>query len=281
MPEAFAHKAGSSRAGLGPKLSAYSRELALSAVAAVRVQNMNSQQSPSLFRLVHGIRAAVQAFFKADVALQRQTDGVHIVLKDRPPPAPKPGKPATREELVARRDKEELQLMLEQLAQLLDELPETRDTLRHLVFVEKALAKKGLRALHKLPLDVLQRALEQLEGLVTNWTPAGLASLRSRMAVSIIDREHMDPEAEADAFRTAAVIDTMPVVPQAAQAAECSDDEALAAAYAALGDVAPGAVAMQGELSSPSARAIEREVMRPLSRAGTAPDAIKLRELQH
>lgn len=228
-----------------------------------------------------GIRGAVQAFFKADLALQRQTDGVHIVLKDRPAPAPKPGKAPTREEVTALRDKEELRLMLEQLAGLLDELPETRDTLRHLVFVEKALAKKGLRALHKLPLDVLQRALEQLEGLVTNWTPAGLASLRSRMAVSIIDREHMDPEAEADAYRTAAVMDTMPIAPEVGQSVECSDDEALAAAYAALGDVAPGAVAMQGELTSPSARAMEREVMRPLTRAGTPADAIKLRELQH
>lgn len=242
---------------------------------------MNTTQSPSLFRLVHGIRAAVQAFFKADVALQRQPDGVHIVLKERPAAPARSGKAATREERVARRDKEEHRLMLAQLAELLDELPETRQTLRHLVFVEQALTKKGLRALRKLPTDVMAHALEQLEGLVTNWSPAGLASLRSRMAVAIIDREHMDPEAEADAYRTAAVLDPLPSVIEIAPHAASSDDDALAAAYAALGDMAPGVVEMQGELDSPSARAIEREVTRPLARAGTAPDSISLRELQH
>jgi hypothetical protein len=239
---------------------------------------MTSPHPYSIFRLVQGLRAAVSAFFRADLALQRAHDGVRIVLKERPS---KPAKAPTREELVGLRGKEELGLMLEQLAELLDEVPETRDTLRHLVFVEKALADKGLRALHKLPPDVLRRGLEQLEGLVTNWSPAGLASLRSKMAVSIIDREHQDLETEANAYRTAAVIDPMPSVPADAQAQDCSDDDALAAAYAALGNAAPGAVEMQGELNSPSARAIEREVMRPLSRAGTLADAIQLRELQH
>ena len=242
------------------------------------VQTMTSPHKLSIFHVVHGLRAAVSAFFKADVALQRADNGVHIVLKERPS---KPAKAPTREELVARRDKEELGLMLAQLAELLDEVPETRDTLRHLVFVERALIKKGLRALHKLPSDVLQHGLEQLEGLVTNWSPAGLASLRSKMAVSIIDREHMDPEAEADTYRTASLLDTMPLVAAQAEEQDSSDDDALAAAYAALGDAAPVAVEMQGELNSPSARAIEREVTRPLARAGTPADAIQLRELHH
>jgi hypothetical protein len=79
--------------------------------------------------------------------------------------------------------------MLGQLAVVLDEVPETRETLRHLVFLEHALKKKGLKALKKMPLDVLRRALEQFEGLVTNWSPEGLANLRSKMAVTVIDRE--------------------------------------------------------------------------------------------
>ena len=239
------------------------------------------------------MRTGLAAFFKHDLALQRADDGVHIVLRERQAKAGKPTKPPTREAAAAQREQQELVLMRSQLAALLAELPETRETLRHLVFVEQALNKRGLRALHKLPLDVLQRALDQLEGLVTNWSPAGLASLRSKMAVSIIDREHMDPDAEADAYRTAAVLDTMPVgLSLAVEVSDRSDDEALAAAYAALGSLAPPVVETQGELGSPSARAVSREMsrevarevsrdaVRPQARSGGLSEDIRLRELQ-
>ncbi|MDP1900660.1 MAG: hypothetical protein Q8K96_09435 [Rubrivivax sp.] len=202
------------------------------------------------------LRQAVAAFFRHDIALRRADDGVHIVLEER---ADRPGKtkPASRAELNARKERQELDVMRLQLAELLGELPETRQTMRHLVFVEQALAKKGLKALRKLPLEVLERALEQLEGLVTNWSPVGLASLRSRMAVSIIDREHMDPDAEVDAYRTAAVFDNTQD-PELAEVQPSSDDEALAAAYAAMGQGAAASeeVEVQAELGSPSARAL-------------------------
>ena len=173
--------------------------------------------------------------------------------------------------------------MRKQLAELLDELPETRQALRHLVFVEHAIGKHGLKALHKLPVDVLERALSQFEGLVTNWSPVGLASLRSKMAVAIIDRDHQNPANDDEVYRTAAVMDTLPVMPAAVEP-ESNDDEALAAAYAALGNLAPGVapvVEMQGELNSPSARVLERAATRPTEQATAAPDSIKLRELQH
>ncbi len=231
----------------------------------------------ALLRFFSPLRHAALAFFKHDVAVRRDPAGVHIVLEDRPSVPGKP-KPPSRAEEAKRREREELALMLQQLRELLDELPETRAAMRHMVFVEQALAKKGLRALHKLPLDVLQRALEQFEGLVTNWSPVGLASLRSKMAVAIIDREHMDPEAEADAYRTAAVLDTAPepVPPPAVQEDERSDDEALAAAYAALGSMAPEGVQTQAELGSQSARAVAP----PLPRHSDSVGEIKLRELQ-
>ena len=180
-------------------------------------------------------------------------------------------------ELAQPKDSAELALMLEQLRALLAEMPQARQTLRHLVFVEQALARKGLRALHKLPLEVLQRALEQLEGLVTNWSPVGLASLRSKMAVAIIDREHMDPDAEADAYRTVAVLDAEPLEASLPEVEVRTDDDALAAAYAALGSLAPetAAVELQGELGSPSARAVAP----PPARVGDAAE-IRLRELQ-
>ena len=237
-------------------------------------------------RLVHPLRSALAAFFKHDLALRRAEDGVRIVLEERPRPGMAPA--PTRAALVVAKEAQDLALMRQQLATLLDELPETRATLRHLVFVEQALKKKGLRALRKLPLEVLQRALDQLEGLVTNWSPVGLASLRSKMAVAIIEREQMAPgadadmETEADAAgdRGSSVLDPLPVepVPEPAVATR-SDAEALAAAYAAIGDFAPSQFEMQGDLSSPSARALAREALRPLARDADPVD-IELRELQ-
>lgn len=233
---------------------------------------------PSPSRLLQRLGKGVSAFFTHDVGLKRSADGLHVVLQQQPA---KTTPTQTREQEAAQRAKQELVLMREQLAELLDELPETRDTLRHLVFVEQAIVKSGLRALRKLPVKVLERALSQLEGLVTNWTPVGLAALRSKMAVAIIDREHRNVYDEDENHRTAAVMDTMPdsQVPQARDSSD--DDDALAAAYAALGDLAPAAVEMQGELNSPSARALEREAVRPQVRSGSAPENIQLRELEH
>jgi hypothetical protein len=229
-----------------------------------------------LFKVIGLLRHATAAFFRHDVALRRGEDGVHIVLQQRSPAGDRKHKPS-RAELAQQKDSAELALMLEQLRALLAEMPQARQTLRHLVFVEQALARKGLRALHKLPLEVLQRALEQLEGLVTNWSPVGLASLRSKMAVAIIDREHMDPDAEADAYRTVAVLDAEPLEESLPEVGVRTDDDALAAAYAALGSLAPeqGAVEFHGELGSASARAVAP----PPARAGSGAE-IRLRELQ-
>jgi hypothetical protein len=216
-----------------------------------------------LLRLLDPFRLAAAAFFKHDIALRRRKDGVHVVLEARSGRSKvKLSKRDALAEQRERSEREELALMLNQLGELLGELPEARQTMRHLVFVEHALGKKGLRSLHRLPLDVLQRALEQLEGLVTNWSPAGLASLRSKMAVAIIDREHMDPNAEADAYRTAAVFDTMPINAALPEVEVRSDDEALAAAYAALGSYAPGLIEVQAELGSPSAHAVTAPLRR-------------------
>lgn len=231
-----------------------------------------------LSSLFKPLTRAATAFFKHDLALRRADGAVHIVLEQRVAAAPT--KP-TREELVQRKESAELVVMRRQLAELLQSMPETRNAMRHLVFVEQALAKKGMKALHRLPLDVLQHALVQLEGLVTNWSPEGLANLRSKMAVSIIDREHMDPGAEADAYRTAVVLDQSPDAAAAPEAHVSADDAALAAAYAALGNLAPTAsVELTGELSSRSAKAALRDAARSTGRDSEIQGQIKLRELQ-
>jgi hypothetical protein len=232
----------------------------------------------ALLKLFNPIRQAAAAFFKHDLALKRDPAGLQIVLAPKAPAqAPKKAKPDSRAEAARRKEKQEQALILSQLGKLLDEVPETRSALRHLLFVEQALKKKGLRALHKLPIDVLKRALEQMEGLVTNWSPVGLASLRSKIAVAIIDREHMDPDAEADAYRTAAVMDQDPHEMPVADVVSMSDDEALAAAYAALGSMAPSTeVEFQGELGSKSARAMAA----PLPRVNETAGDIQIRVLQ-
>ncbi len=238
-----------------------------------------------LSRLFKPISQAATAFFRHDLAIKRGSQGVEIVLEPRQPDGSRPSPRQRQGEEARRRASAETELLLAQLKALLDEVPETRRTLKQLVFVEHALQKKGLKALHKLPLPVLQKALEQLEGLVTNWSPAGLANLRSKMAVAIIDREHHDPEKEADAYRTAAVAeapDSMPAEAAMAQpeVADVSDDEALAAAYAALGSMAPttpGGIELQGELGAPSTRALAPPPPRPTEAAGE----IQIRKLEH
>lgn len=238
-------------------------------------------------KLLNPLRKAAAAFFKHDLALRRDSAGLQIVLEHRPESVEKPKKTkkSGSEEAAARKQKQkrELALVHQHLSALLAEVPESRSALRHLVFVERALQKKGLRALQKLPVDVLQRALEQLEGLVTNWSAEGLANLRSKMAVAILEREQLTPavkakaEAEAEAYPAAAALDAMPMKEAQPDVPTVTDDDALAAAYAALGNMAPsGEIEFHGELGSRSAKAVAR----PVPRASESAGDIKLRELQ-
>lgn len=231
----------------------------------------------AFLKLFDPLRHAAAAFFKYDLALRHDAAGLHIALEHRLDAGDKRHPDSPRQDAAARKQKQELALIHEHLGALLAEVPESRSTLRHLVFVEQAVQKKGLRSLHKLPLEVLQRALEQLEGLVTNWSPEGLANLRSKMAVAILDREHMDPKIEADTYNTAAVLDTMPMAVSQPDVQLVSDEDALAAAYAALGHMAPSeGIEFQAELGSRSAKAVAP----PLPRSTEGAVDIKLRELQ-
>jgi hypothetical protein len=232
-----------------------------------------------LLKILRPLQQAAAAFFSHDLTVQRGKAGMRLVLEERAPGADRKRAPG-REVKGKPKDDAELSMMLEQLRALLAPFPDARGTLRALVFVEHALEKKGLRALNKLPLDVLQRALEQLEGLVTNWSPRGLAGLRSRMAVAIIDREQAGPpvKGEADDDPTEAMLETVEQAATGPEAQDDTDEDALAAAYAALGNLAPAAspavAEIQGPLGSPSARGLA-----PVQPAGPA-ETIKLRELQ-
>lgn len=221
----------------------------------------------SNFHPIAVLKSAFRAFFQQDLVLQRESGRLHVALAE-PASADKP-RPPSRAEKAAKKEAEDLVQARADLAALLDEEASLRSTMRHLAFIEQALAKKGWKALHKVPLDVLQRAHQQLENLVTNWSAPGLACLRSKMAVAVLDREHQDVDAETDAYRTAAVLDSPQVVAeQAIEAAKISSAEdesaALLATYAAMGIEAPGglAVEVQGELGSPSAKALSKNASR-------------------
>lgn len=231
--------------------------------------------------MLSALRKAMVAFFRHDVVLQRDDEGVHIFFEDRENAVPRP---PTRAQRAAKKDQATLESARAGLAALLDEDATLRSGLRQLAFVEYALEKKGWRGLHKIPLETLQKALEQLESMVQNWSDEGLACLRSKMAVAVIDREHMDPNKEPEAYRTAAVLDSPPTVAaKAIRAAKATagvevtelsegvgspadDAQALLAAYAALGlqaeEPPAGSVELQGELDSPSAKALAREARR-------------------
>lgn len=144
----------------------------------------------SILRPFAVIAQAVKAFFRAHVRVRRGDRGLELVLDEA---APRPARAGRRGEARADaatlKEQQELQRMQASLTRLLDDRPANRSALRQLAFIEQALAKKGLRGLAKLPYDVLGRALDQFEGLVTNWSDEGLAALRSRMAVLLIERE--------------------------------------------------------------------------------------------
>jgi hypothetical protein len=227
-------------------------------------------------RWIKPLKQIVDAIFRHDLALRRDAEGVRVVLSDR---ADKDR--LTPAEETAAKEKQELNLMCSQLVALLDELPETRNAMRHLAFVEQALGRKGLRALDKLPLDLMRQALEQFEGLVTNWSPVGLASLRSKMAVAIIRRESMDPNEVQDSFHTSVRHETAPPRDAAGVVVlEREDEEALQAAYAAYAAMKsphrpPAEVVMHGLPDSPGGDAAQ-------AAAGTrtTQQEVKLRQLQ-
>jgi hypothetical protein len=74
------------------------------------------------------------------------------------------------------------------LYRLLDQHPSSRLLVRHLATVEHTLATKGLAGFDALPVRVTAKALNELDSLVRDWSPSGLAELRSRMAVIVKTR---------------------------------------------------------------------------------------------
>lgn len=86
-------------------------------------------------------------------------------------------------------DAARLTLMRNELRALLKRHVQARSLARHLAYFERELHKSGARAFDDVPVDVLRKALIQIEFLVSNWSAVGLAELRSRLAIAVSDRE--------------------------------------------------------------------------------------------
>jgi hypothetical protein len=178
-----------SRGGLGANAIPSERgPRAKSTKKNASLRSSSSKTPRSRSRGVAGVLATpfllVARLLFSDVRLEREGKNVNVKLAAKRPDAqdPAPIDKAMAEALPLRAA----------LKTLLDSHSMTRRVMRHLAFFEGALTVHGLKATAEVPVEVLAVALEQLETLVRNWSNPGLAELRSKMAVAIVDRSR-DP----------------------------------------------------------------------------------------
>lgn len=200
------------------------------------------------------VRRVARAIFVDDIRLRRDGAGVRIEL------APPTGEGGTATpERTPPRDGEaaRLRCMRSELGAVLGESPGIRRRLQELAYIEQLLGEMGLSLLERAPLAVLAKAQQQLEDQVIDWSPVGLAELRSRMAVAVKarraqgEREVM-PEgaapaadrldasvAAATAHAARLAMDASPPAPAAVALESAEDEAALLAAYAEAGGQLP------------------------------------------
>ena len=205
---------------------------------------------PDRIKVFAPLKRAARAIFQDDVRLHRDAAGLRLVLQANgaPPPAPRNAKAL---EALAR-EQEALAVMCTELAQALDEHGGSRHKLRHLAYVEQQLARDGLGLLCTAPLGVLQLALEQLESLVLNWSPQGLACLRSKMAVAVQQRKQDEDESAHVQDLPSAGVPAMVVHELPSDHADSLDTQAaLLAAYGSMG--APAVAGASATTKEPAA----------------------------
>lgn len=146
--------------------------------------------------LVGTLRSVCQVF-TGQLGLERRGGALHVVIKPaanvnvaapEPPAAPvDPGVSLMRGELKA----------------LLDGHPMARQVLPALAELERLLGAYGEQALAAMQPPVLGRSSEELESIVKDWSPAGLATLRARMLDMLKVREDETQGDEEASFRVA------------------------------------------------------------------------------
>ena len=135
-------------------------------------------------RRANGLFAAPLRFIALiaflDVSLKREGKNLHILIAAKPP--------AVKKQERVQKAIAEAEPLRRALKAFLDLHPLTRRMLRHLGYLEHALATQGYKAFAEVPVEVLEVSLEQLESIVSNWSDRDLADLRSRLAVAVRDR---------------------------------------------------------------------------------------------
>ena len=95
---------------------------------------------------------------------------------------------ATLREQQREANRKRVRHMKRDLYELFGQHPSSRQLMRHLAVVERTLRAEGLEGFQALPVRVVAKALAEMENLVRDWSPVGLAELRSRMAVMVKDQ---------------------------------------------------------------------------------------------
>jgi hypothetical protein len=146
-------------------------------------QESRSKKSGMSRRLLHWFEKKLGR----SIRLQGKGLGTRLVLKKLPvvPAQPQfPGMVLLKPVAIERQ-----KLMRKELHELLRKHPKTTSMLRHLTYVERTLRLKGVPGIDALPLNVLTKALAQLESLVRNWSVSGLDEVRSRLTLLIKNKE--------------------------------------------------------------------------------------------
>jgi len=141
--------------------------------------------------------------FVRQVGLQRKDGQVQMVLREPEPsrpsaapahsapmPLPSSGEAKPSHATLLGISSNQLKRMRHQLSAVLDLHPATRSVFPHLNYLDKALRRQGADCFRDLPVEVLHKALKQLDSLVQSAHPGpvGLAELRACLVVSAVDR---------------------------------------------------------------------------------------------
>lgn len=175
---------------------------------------------------------ALRAIFVDELHLQRGPRGLSLGLqRSSKTPSRKrklaPEKPAARWAASS-----ELAPIQRDLASLFDSVPGSRRALCHLAYVEQELTEQGLARLQTMALSPLRQGLGELENAVVNWSPAGLATLRSKMAVALRQREAASDGEEIELPVSRANLPAPVVIESSAETTDADlDHAALLAAY--------------------------------------------------
>lgn len=150
----------------------------------------------------------VRNLFVKQVRLERKGSDIHVVFQDAVSTqsghsVPVPVQSSTSEAKPSHAallgiSSNQLKRMRHQLSAVLDLHPSTRSVFPHLNYLDKSLRRQGADCFRDLPVEILHKALKQLDTLVQSSRPGpvGLAELRACLVVSAVDRG--TPETEAD-----------------------------------------------------------------------------------